>query len=200
MSNHDAAQALDSCERATTAARATVASVTADDLSKPTPCDAWTMRDLIDHMSGVCFAHAEGLAGATVDRDRLVALFGQDPTTTFDAAATRALTAYQEPNALARELVMPWGPMPAATMVEFLTIELLLHAWDVATALGRSFVMDEVVAERALAVLQTMSEAQRQTGFAPVVAVAAEASAQDRLLAYSGRQPADGAFGRTKSV
>ncbi len=189
----DATRPIVNCRRAVTAAGAIVASVRPDDLSGPTPCDDWTVRDLIDHMSGVCFAHAEGLAGAAFDRHRLGTLFGPEPVATFDAASIRALTAYQEPDALARSLIMPWGSMAATTMVKLLVIELLLHTWDLATALGRPFAMDEDLAEQAIAVLLGLPKPQAQE-FAPAIAVAAEASAQDRFLARSGRNPADGVF------
>jgi uncharacterized protein (TIGR03086 family) len=66
----------------------------------------------------------------------------------------------------------------------------LLHGWDLATATGQDATMPDELPEMAYQLIHgKFTEDQRQGVFKPEVPVGSDASAQDRLLAYSGRQP-----------
>jgi len=66
----------------------------------------------------------------------------------------------------------------------------LLHGWDLASATGQDTTMPDGLPEAAYELIHgKFTEEQRQGVFKPEVDVADDASAQDRLLAYSGRDP-----------
>ena len=67
----------------------------------------------------------------------------------------------------------------------------LVHTWDLAVAIDGDRKLDPEIVDAIVAMfLPQMPEIGRQAGFVgPEVAVAANASAQDRLLAAMGRHP-----------
>ncbi len=66
----------------------------------------------------------------------------------------------------------------------------LLHGWDLARATGQDATMPAGLPDAAYELLHgRFSDDERQGVFKPEVAVPEGASPQDRLLAYTGRQP-----------
>lgn len=84
------------------------------------------------------------------------------------------------------------GDKPVDTAIdEFYTTDVWMHSWDLAKALGRE---PDLGRERCAAVLAAMGPIEqilRESGeYGPAVPVAPQASAQDRLMAFIGRDPA----------
>ena len=74
---------------------------------------------------------------------------------------------------------------------QFYTGDILLHSWDLAKALGREPDLDEERCTAALAAMEPMKQMLQDSGqFGPAVAVGHDASAQDKLMAFIGRDPA----------
>jgi uncharacterized protein (TIGR03086 family) len=68
--------------------------------------------------------------------------------------------------------------------------DLLLHTWDLARATGQDAEMPEGLAEADYKIIYgVFTDEQRKGILKPEVPVGEDASAQDRLLAYSGRNP-----------
>ena len=66
----------------------------------------------------------------------------------------------------------------------------LLHGWDLAKATGQDATMPPGLAEAAYETIHgRFTEKQRQGVFKPEVQVGADASPQEKLLAYTGRDP-----------
>ena len=66
----------------------------------------------------------------------------------------------------------------------------LIHGWDLATATGQDATMPDDLAEAAFATLDgRLTDDQRRSAFKAAVEVPDDASAQDKLLAYTGRRP-----------
>ena len=66
----------------------------------------------------------------------------------------------------------------------------LLHGWDLATSTGQDATMpDELPASAYSLIHGRFTDEQRKGVFKPEIAVASDASAQDKLLAYTGRDP-----------
>ena len=69
--------------------------------------------------------------------------------------------------------------------------DLLLHGWDLAKATGQDAAMPEGLPDAAYEMIHgRFTDEQRKGVFKPEIAVAPDASAQDKLLAYTGRDPA----------
>jgi uncharacterized protein (TIGR03086 family) len=88
---------------------------------------------------------------------------------------------------------MPFGEVPGEVALSVITADHLTHAWDLARATDQDLAIDDDVAEWALATWQVVVPAEGRPeggGFADVVPVADDASPLDRLLGYTGRNPA----------
>lgn len=146
-----------------------------------TPCAEWDVRALVEHATGVQ-AMIAGALGAQVGD-------GAD-WPTIRAAIAGAL---EDPAALEGALPegSPLGPMPKHQVLGIGIGDLLIHTWDLSRAIGAD---DSLPADAVQAVTMGLSnmpeEFMRAPGrFAPVIAVDDAASAQDKLIAFAGRQP-----------
>ena len=83
---------------------AVIASVRPDDMDRPTPCDAWTLRNLLNHVIGGAMMFADAFGGGPVldISGQLPDVVGDDPSGAFGAAATRFGEALQQPGAAER--------------------------------------------------------------------------------------------------
>ena len=81
--------------------------------------------------------------------------------------------------------------MPAIVAADILSIELLVHAWDVATATSAELSSSSELADYVLGLGQELLSPQiRGSGrFDPEIGVDPDAGALDRLVAFTGRQP-----------
>ena len=79
--------------------------------------------------------------------------------------------------------------MPADLAANILSLEFLIHAWDVAVATGRQVVVSDEVTGYVLELAEQVITPQAREGgsFAPAVEVGPDAHLLDRLIAYSGR-------------
>ena len=98
----------------------------------------------------------------------------------FEHARAETLSAFGEDGVVERT-----GP---ALGIAF--CDQLLHGWDLARATDQDATMPDGLPEAAYAMIHgRFTEEQRKGVFKPEVTVAPNASAQDRLLAYTGRNP-----------
>ena len=170
-----------------------VAQVKPDALSLPTPCPDWTLHGLLRHQ----VSQDEGFAAAARgDGDRLPAWrggdLGDDPFAAATASADLVARAFADP-ALDAELALPelGGRFPAALAISFHLVDLVVHAWDVAAAIGVPWEPADDLVEVSLKVAALVPEESRGPGesFGPSLA-AAGAPPEGRLLALLGRDPA----------
>jgi uncharacterized protein (TIGR03086 family) len=175
------AELLDLYARASMWANQKVAGATGQ-LAARTPCDRWDVRTLMDHMLDtqryfLGSARGEDAALPAPEPPRMV---GDDPVADFRRSRADMLAAYGEEG-----VVEKTGP---ALGIAF--SDQLLHGWDLARATGQDARMPEDLARAAYETIHgRFTDEQRQGLFKPEIAVGPEASPQDRLLAYTGRDP-----------
>ena len=151
-------------------------------LEAPTPCDEWDVRMLMNHMLDtqhyfVSAARGEEASPPSPNPPERV---GDDPVATFEKARRETLRTFGADGVLEKT-----GPSLGIAFSDQ-----LVHGWDLATATGQDATMPEGLAEAAYAIIHgRLTDEQRKDVFKPEVAVAASANAQDRLLAYTGRNP-----------
>ncbi len=187
--------ALARCRRAVEDAQSVVAAVRSSDLDAATPCSEWDARALMGHMTGVCQAFAGALRDGTMDASVAqggLGLGGDDPGAAYRVAADDVMREWEAPGALDRMLQLPLGPTPAEMAIRIFTADQLIHAWDLAKALGRPHRMDEDIAAQTLEMMHGLLRPEMRgpsKGFDEARPVADDASVQDRVLAFSGRAP-----------
>ena len=80
--------------------------------------------------------------------------------------------------------------MPKHQMFGLLIGDVLIHAWDLARAIGADDTLPPAAVEATMLGLSRMPQEQmRGAMFAAAVEVDDDASAQDKLIAFSGRRP-----------
>ncbi|MEA3186038.1 MAG: hypothetical protein QOJ74_2515, partial [Ilumatobacteraceae bacterium] len=101
--------------RALAATRLYVAGVGDDQWTLTTPCEDWTVRDLLNHIvAGNLWAAELGRGrtiaevGSALDGDML----GTDPVNAYDRSAESAAAAFEAPGALDRPCAVSYGPVP----------------------------------------------------------------------------------------
>jgi uncharacterized protein (TIGR03086 family) len=176
------------------AAARTVGNVHAGQFSGPTPCTDWDVRALLNHLilwtAYSLEARAQGgsVGQELIDRDFAA---GPDFAAGYRAQLDRALAAWADPASWERELSVMGTATPAADVAALNIAEMVLHGWDLAAATGQRYsVSDAATAATARAVEANADLFRQYNGFAEPVEVPASASALDRLLAASGRDPA----------
>ena len=157
-----------------------------DDESKQTPCREFDVAKLNDHLMN-SITTIGGFAGAEFpERDRDDSVERQ-----VVRAARPALDAWHR-RGLDGTVPFGQGEAPAALMAGVLSIEFLVHAWDYAAATGRDVAAPDSLSDYVLGLAHTIITPQGRTtvGFDDPIEVPADARALDRLLGYTGRQPA----------
>lgn len=167
---------------------AVVALVTDLEWDRPAPCAGWCARDVVGHL-------VEWVPGffraATLE-------WGSPPDWhTAPAASWRWLdaslrSALADPDVASHEFdAGPPGRLTVAAAVDMVvTGDLLVHTWDLATAVGRVVQLDPDVAASMLEGMEAYDEMLRSSGhYGPRVTVADDADVQTRLIAFTGRTP-----------
>ena len=155
-----------------------VASATA--LDGPTRCDGWTVRDLLNHMLETQRYFAGSARGEVVSppSPNPPTLLTENPVDDFARARADVLNAFAQVGVLART-----GPSLGIAFSDQ-----LLHGWDLAVATGQEATMPDGLAEEAYrSIFGMFTDVQRVGVFKPALPVGDDATAQERLLAYTGR-------------
>jgi uncharacterized protein (TIGR03086 family) len=173
---------------------AVIDKTTSDQLSNPTLCTEWTVRDLINHMVGGATMFAVSVEEGSVPDDVVGRLMGgdnlgNDPQGAWATASDRAMKAFSLPGAMDKVVKLPFGEMPTGIALNIAIFDVATHACDLAKATGQQ-VTDTEVLEGALGIgKQMIGPDLRVPGvFGDEQAADARASAEDKLLAFAGRK------------
>jgi uncharacterized protein (TIGR03086 family) len=164
-----------------------------DALQAPTPCGDWDLRTLLNHTILWTSYSAERRAhGESVAEDLMTKDFTADPGFREDYARQidRAVQAWSDPQAWEGDRSVMGNATPAADVGAMLIMETVLHGWDVAKATGQEYRADDAVAAALEDIVQAQAEMFRKyQGFADAIETPGDATAFDRALSLSGRDP-----------
>ncbi len=158
-----------------------------DQFGLPTPCKDWTVRDLVDHLVWENIIWGGLAQGTPPTSDHGKDHLGDNHIAAFETAAAKARDAFRQPGMLDRT----FGPAPGRRVVEQLLVELLVHGWDLATALGRDRDLEPGIARAALPVVREIyGDLPRTAGgsIAPAQPAPERAPALDQVAAFLGRR------------
>ncbi len=162
-----------------------------DQLDNPTPCDAFTVQGVLDHMIGGARAFAPMLRGGQPNATAPVpADADAHPVSQFRQAMVELLDAVNAPGALERTVSAPFGDVPGGVFARFVAFDGLVHGWDLATATGQPYDPPaEVVAAVDTFARQALTPEMRDGDtFAGATDAGAGASPLVRLVAFTGRK------------
>lgn len=172
-----------------------VGGIAPDQLDNPSPCDEWTVRDVLNHITSGATMFAVCVRDGSIGDEQMVALMtednlGDDYQGAFRAASADAIAAFQEPGAVDRMVTLPFGTMPAGIAINIAVFDVAIHTWDLAHATGQQMQLDGETLSTAYELAQAMIPDMRANGvIGEEVDVASEAPLEDRLAALAGRTP-----------
>jgi uncharacterized protein (TIGR03086 family) len=168
-------------------------SVSEDDLDRPTPCPGTSVGDLVDHVGGLTRGFT---AVARKDTDGSVAPQKPDAANLeagWQDRLTRDLAtlaeAWRDPAAWEGMTSAAGVPLPGQVAGLVALDELVVHGWDLAVAIGRPYEPSVEEVEAASSFVEGFDAPRDGNLFGPVVPVPDDASAFDRLLGLTGRDP-----------
>jgi uncharacterized protein (TIGR03086 family) len=157
----------------------------------PTACEGWDVRTLVNHLVVEQRWAPHLLAGETLEEvgDRYDGdLLGDDPVAVWRASSQEARAAFERPGALDRTVHTSMGELPAAEYTRQMTLDLAIHAWDLARGLGDDHQLDPELVGHLYRTWEPQTELLAQSGvFDPPVQVPDDADLQTKLLAVLGR-------------
>lgn len=178
---------LDTIRGAAANTQRIVEGIRPDQMSAPTPCTDMDVRGVLQHLLGggaMLTAMLTGAPGAPLE-------LGDQPADAVKQMAEPLLVALEEPGIMQREFDFGGTAMSGARLAGIVLLEMVVHGWDLARATGQDHGIPDALAEGMLAQAQHLPDSYRgETGaaFRPPVAIADDAPAADRLMAFLGRE------------
>lgn len=188
---------------------AVVSALTPDQYDLPTPCAPMDVAALAEHT--VMALRRTACAGRDLPLEQWPMDAADVPAGGWaDALADAAhdvQAAWTDDSLLERPTTLPWGVFPGGEVLDIYANELVVHAWDLASATGQDPEWDPTVLEASLAVMHSQLPVADRTPiwaevfagvpegveieppFANAVDVADDAPLIDRLVAWNGRTP-----------
>lgn len=175
-----------------------VANVGDDALGQPTPCPAYSLGDLVEHVGGLALAFT---AAGRKERSAYTEMNGAGDASRLGAdwreRIPRDLAAlaqtWADPAAWTGMTRIAGDDSPAGVVGLVLADELAVHGWDVARASGQVYSCETDILEAALRFLQMFASPDAPAGpevaFGPARILLDEAPLLDRVVAMAGRDP-----------
>jgi uncharacterized protein (TIGR03086 family) len=162
-----------------------VESASTGDWGRPSPVAGWTALDVVSHLVD---GSRGFLRGAGIELPPLDV--AADPAAAWAQHVADVQAVLDDP--AGRAMSNPHtGDEPVDQAIDrFSTTDVWMHSWDLAKALGREPDLGDERCRETLAALEPVEELLRGSGhYGPAVPVAPDAPAQDRLMAFVGRDP-----------
>jgi uncharacterized protein (TIGR03086 family) len=168
-----------------------VEAVPPDGLGAPTPCEHYTVGDLLDHISGAALAFAAAACkqpregGPSGDAAKL----GPDWRTRIPRDLAALTEAWRDPDAWTGMTRVGGVDLPGEIAGVVALDELVIHGWDLAKSIGRPAGYDGPELPAVLDTVQGFRSAGIDGLFGPLVEVRPDAPLFDQILGLAGRDP-----------
>lgn len=173
---------------------ALMASITPDRFGDPTPCTEWDVRALLEHVVDSTHriaALGEKGSGARMEPEAAWRIADDGWVAAYAEARARFRDAWADDAKLGGTYHVPWGEVPGRGVVGAEIQETVMHAWDLARAVGATDRLDERLALAVLPLAQEILPPGRRGGvtpFEPVRPAPEDADGYVRLAAWLGRE------------
>jgi len=162
----------------------------AEDLQRPTPCAAWDVRTLLNHLLGESTMQSDVNRGLPSRAEQGDVIGDRDVAAAWAAVAEDNVVSWRR-SGVEGDRTYFYGTFPAAAALAINIGEVVVHSWDLATALNRAVNIDPEHAAIAYDLWSSASlddlRAAGQLG--PEVPIPQDAPVLDRLLGLLGRRP-----------
>lgn len=163
-----------------------------------TPCDLWTVRDLVNHVVWILRWTPPLIAGtspAEVGTRFEGDLLDDDPGAAWADAGHATRQAVREAD-LDRKITTPYGELTVSEYLELVTAEACIHTWDLARSIGADETLDPGLVRQVTDRYRTNrlynGSAPGESWpalFDPPVTGTSDADPQSQLIMLVGRDP-----------
>ncbi len=176
------------------ALRDVVAGVSAEDLDRPTPCEKWSVTQVLQHAAGDQIGYAAAITGGpwpSFDPFNPSGQLDEDAGEFLAPALAASAAAFATVADDAPEVPtpLPQGAMPAWLAAGACALDAAVHAWDIAVATGQPSPLTPELARPLMVVATRIVEPLRQWGAYAAVVEGESADDVVTLLHYLGRRP-----------
>ena len=164
-----------------------VRGVPADAWDNPSPCEGWTARDIVGHLT----EWIPGFFGGQGIEFPDVPPVAEDPVGAWETVRATLAEALADPTRANQPVETPFSSRSLAETVDMIvTGDVFTHTWDLARATGQDETLDPDQLQRMLGSVTEMPEEMlRADGmFGPRIEVPDDADEQTKLLAFLGRR------------
>ncbi|MEV4893756.1 TIGR03086 family metal-binding protein [Nonomuraea sp. NPDC055795] len=182
--------------------QARIEATPADRWERASPCDGWTARDVVAHVINGHRGIIAVVYGAPPQPGHGVGITDMSGAPQVEPGADLA-AAYAEVRGRLRAILAdpalaatpvpfsPLGPVPVERAADVVgALELLVHSWDLARAVGGDVTLDREAVIRTHQALREHYEALQATdSFSPQIPPPADADPQTAFLCFTGRKP-----------
>lgn len=168
-----------------------VEAVPDDALGRPTPCDRYTVGDLLDHIGGAALAFAAAAIKKPLERGPSGATANLHPDwrTRIPVDVMVVAQAWGDPEAWTGTTAAGGVELPADVAGIVALDELVIHGWDLAMATDQPAAYDGPGLEAVHEMVQHFRSSGIGGLFGPLVDVPDDAPLLDRILGLAGRNP-----------
>lgn len=162
-----------------------IAAIPQDSWSHPTPCEEWTVRELVAHVVEVHGIFQKLVGRSLVEHPEVEV----DPLGAWAAVRDQMQADLDDPVRADEEYDGRFGRSTFAASVDgFVCFDLVVHGWDLARATGQDETIDPEEIEPLQAMVDSMGPMMVENGVIKgQLEPAPDASPQERLLAGLGR-------------
>lgn len=158
-------------------------------LANPTPCDKFTVHDVLDHMMVLGGTFAYWFRGEEAPEISAPPVYGRVPAAEFGAAMGDLLESVRTPGAMDRTIATPMGEMPGGSFARFVAFDGTAHGWDLARGTGLTYELPPAVVDAVDEFARGALTDEMRDGdtFKQATEVPVSATPLERLVAFSGR-------------
>jgi uncharacterized protein (TIGR03086 family) len=168
-----------------------IAAVPDDRLGRPTPCERYTVGDLLDHISAnvLVFIAAATKRPSEGGPSGDAANLGQDWRTRIPRDLAALAEAWGAPDAWTGMTRAAGVDLPAEMAGVVALDELVIHGWDLARALRRPAGYDGPELQAVYDMVHQFRSSGAEGLYGPPVPIPCDALLLDRILGLTGRDP-----------
>lgn len=172
-----------------------IQAVSPEQHSNPTPCAAWDLWTLLEHLNDsldvlqeIADTQHMGMSPISAPEDNQPAT--ADPALCFRNRATQLLGSWAATGHRDHLTDIAGLPLPTEIVAHTAALEIAIHGWDISQACGDHRPIPAALATDMLKIAPTLiTETTRQPLFAAPTPASQSANPSDRLIAFLGRNP-----------
>ncbi len=151
----------------------------------PSPCAEWDARGVVEHVIGFHDVLLLRPMGTKPSRPR------HDPKERWAVTVSAILATLDQPSPHRAAATSAPSTPDLERLLPMLTLDVLVHTWDLARAVGVEPQLDPELCRIAYQAVRSNDQRLRTSGmFGPAVSVADEADPTTLLVSFLGRDPA----------